>query len=313
MSKCILCGNESKPFLKTESYEIWKCSTCGLFYSDPMQLPDFAGAYFSDAYRGEVKTPEMIDIGMRLRFMQGRHASDRSFLLIRAAHPASLDWIKENAPAGSTILDVGCGPGAFLHQLRKYGFHAVGVEPSADIVKILKEEGFEAYNGTIEKIPLECPTPFAITLHYMIHHLVDPVAAVELLRIRFPKAYLLIGENLGFRTKSAPASLPPRALTWWSAESLRFLLSKTGYEVENILPLMPKPEEYVSSTLSSLYMRFFERWLPASRIWPLWIRLKKYLFLPKATAERLAKRPPGSFLAIGHPPEDSNMKNIRGI
>ncbi len=302
MSHCILCTSESERFMKLDGCEIRKCTECGLMYAEPMQLPDSAESFFTDAYNGRIQTPEMRDIGLRLEFMKSRKSSDRSFLLIRGAHKESLKWIKANAYPGSTILDIGCGPGAFLHALRRAGFHSVGIEPSLDVVEILKAEGLEAHRGTIETIPPECPTrPFAITCHYMIHHLTDPVGAVASLRARFPTAYLLLGENYGFRTKKPGISVPPRALTWWRAKSLQLLLTKAGYEAQ-IIELMPMPEEiYTSARVNELYQRFLKRFLPIGMIWPIWARARKFIFLPAATAERLVKRPPASLLGIGRP------------
>jgi cyclopropane fatty-acyl-phospholipid synthase-like methyltransferase len=48
-----------------------------------------------------------------------------TYVLRRAA---ILDWLQGYAPG--KVLEMGCGPGALLHELARRGFHGVGVELS---------------------------------------------------------------------------------------------------------------------------------------------------------------------------------------
>ncbi len=300
MSKCIICDTKSEHFMKTESYDIYKCPTCGLAYSMPMQLPDSAEAFFTAAYGGKLKDPGMLDLVVRQRWMQQRKRFKADDFL-RGAHKDALKWIKANVPAGSTILDIGCGPGAFLYALRSEGFHGVGVEPSIDTVKILQTEGFDAYCGTMENIPSECPTPFAVTSFFVLHHLIDPLRAVAAVKARYPKAYFLLAAYKADYSKHLPpSSLPPRALTSWTKESLQLLFFKAGYKQVHVVQCTWRPQEYTVPIAATIY-KHVGRWLPAGVIWPLWHKFKRYFFWPVATAERIAKHPRVTLLAIGRP------------
>jgi len=290
--------------MKIDGGEMRRCPGCGLLYAEPRQLPDTAAAFFAAAYRGEVSTPGMRDIGIRLPIFQNYQRPDTRNFLYRGAHLTALDWLKANAPTGSTILDIGCGPGAFLHLLRQAGFIGTGVEPSDEAVTMLKLQGFDAHKGTIENIPTVCPAdPFAITCHFLLHHLIDPAGTIASLKTRYPRSFLLVTEgNAAYIKKFTADFLPPRALTLWQAPSLKLLLNKAGYEVA-IIPSARRPQEYglLPAPTAARLFQALEQWLPASRIWSVWHRFKKYLFLPVATAERLAGRPPATLLAIGHP------------
>jgi len=274
-----------------------------------MQLPDSPQAYFTAAYRDELQTPEMKDYAIRLqlvRVLQRINPGD-VLSLNGTAIRESFSWVKKHAPARSTILDIGCGAGNYLYALRGAGFHGVGIDPSADVVSKLKAESLEAYYGTIDNIPSECPIPFAITCNFVLHHLLDPVAEITSLKAKFPKAYLLIVEsNVSYVEKYVKKRqanlLPPRALTFWGDKSMRLLFSKAGYDAE--IALFPRQaQEFgvpnIFRPISS-YLAL-ERWLPADRLWVFWLKSKRRLFWTATAAERLTKRPPATLLAIGHP------------
>jgi len=54
---------------------------------------------------------------------------------------------------GTRVLDVGCGPGFHLRQLRARGCDAVGLELSSGVVRQLRDEGLVAVVGAAERLP----------------------------------------------------------------------------------------------------------------------------------------------------------------
>ncbi len=81
----------------------------------------------------------------------------------RADHPAekaynesSIDiLVKNHISFNANIVDVGCGPGHLLKQMRQRGFKQLsGVELSAEYVDGLREAGFNAYLGSSMQLPI---------------------------------------------------------------------------------------------------------------------------------------------------------------
>lgn len=308
VSNCILCGSQAEPFIKTLMVEMHQCSICGLVYAVPMQLPNCPEVFFTEIHSGKLQEPTLNDLPIRLSMLKSCKKLSTGDFVYRGAHLEAVTWIKRNAPPGSTILDIGCGTGAFLIALQKQGFHGVGVEPSLDIVEVLRTKGLEVYRGTINDIPSECPkSPFGIACLFLIHHLVDPVAAIISLRMKYPESYLLVAVNdFSFfkeRIKRlVPQVLPPRHLTWWGPKSLRLLLSKAGYEVD-IVNCARTPHEYgfLSVNASVRLYDALKGWLPADSIYLLHNRFKRFLLWPLATIERLLRPRQTSLLAIARP------------
>lgn len=278
------------------------CPKCQLVYADSMQLPASAMAFFNDAYKDKLQYAGMDDIGIRFKLMRS-FPEIKPEILLRGAHLEALRWINANVPKGATVLDIGCGQGTFLRELLENGFHAVGLEPSIDLVKRLTAQGLDAYHGTIEKIPSSCPQPFAVTLHFVLHHLVDPVKALASLRAKYPRASLLVTEgNFSYMRKLTPYFSPPRALTLWGTKSLRLLLSMVGYEV-NIVQSPRRPMEYgvIPQQMAVNLYKTLEHWPLVNDAFLFWHKCKGVIFKPIAFMEQVSGRPPATLLAIGQP------------
>ena len=64
----------------------------------------------------------------------------------RAEYPIIADWI----PAGSSVIDLGCGDGSLLHLLKTKGISGEGIEISESGVKTAKEKGLEVNQRRID-------------------------------------------------------------------------------------------------------------------------------------------------------------------
>jgi len=213
--------------------EMRKCLHCGLFFADPMALPTTSKDLYSRAYKGNVNLADMRHFANRMRYRRillGLHR-----MMVPQHMALTLKWIRRNLPKGSTVLDIGCGPGWFLHTLRRYGYRPIGIEPGELPVLVLKQEGFEVWHGTLESYPASWPEPDAVTSFFMLHHLPDPRGFFSTLRNRFPHATVFVSDhhymNRVFGTREArQRALPPRFLTWWTGQSLKTALTKAGFE-----------------------------------------------------------------------------------
>ena len=106
----------------------------------------------------------------------------------------AVNFIKNNFPTNSKILDVGCGGGEFLEQLKKEGFRSISAtdmdqyfDPFVDSID------FKKANFCYEKLPWEDSSFDLITAWEVFEHLENPhFIADEIERVLKPGGTLVI-------------------------------------------------------------------------------------------------------------------------
>jgi len=94
---------------------------------------------------------------------------------------------------GSRVLDVGTAGGAFLDAATRYGYDAVGLEPSRYLVEQGRKRGLNIEQGTIDTNPLKPGSFDLVCLWDVIEHLTDPKGALSKIRTLLkPDGVLLI-------------------------------------------------------------------------------------------------------------------------
>ena len=95
--------------------------------------------------------------------------------------------------ANPLILDVGCGTGANLKMLARFG-RAEGVDISQQAVSFCRERGLECVKlGAVEQLPYENESFDLVTALDVIEHLDDDVAGLrEIHRVLRPGGFVLI-------------------------------------------------------------------------------------------------------------------------
>ena len=96
-----------------------------------------------------------------------------------------------------TVVDIGCGDGAFVRALARAGATAIGIEVSEDAVARAREQDPEhRYElGGAERLPLEDQSVDVATLMRSLHHVPDPSSAFPELR-RVVREHVWIAEPL---------------------------------------------------------------------------------------------------------------------
>ncbi len=91
-------------------------------------------------------------------------------------------WVSK-MPGDQTLLDVGCGNGRFLNEMRRGGWNVVGVEPDETAVRAARSaHGLEVYHGVLEQVELPANTFDVITMGHVIEHLFDPIRTLRVAR-----------------------------------------------------------------------------------------------------------------------------------
>ena len=140
--------------------------------------------------------------------------------------------------AGARVLDIGCGNGCFLLQMRSLGWEVCGVEPDPQAAARARASGLEVRDGLLQQHSWPDESFDAVTLNHVIEHLHDPLGTLrrswKLLR---PGGWIKVTTpNFGswghqkFGADWMPLD-PPRHLVLFTENSLRQALAGCGFTV----------------------------------------------------------------------------------
>mgnify|MGYP001492839930 FL=1 len=148
-----------------------------------------------------------------------------------------------NYQSTTRILDIGCGPGAFLNACKKRGWIGTGIEPSPLATAFCQGNGLNVRQGFVSETLDEDIGPFDVVhMSEVLEHVSDPLRILQ-------TAHSIMVEN-GILAVSVPNDFNhfQRALVsemnfkeWWvvpehhvnyfSFESLEQLIAKAGFQV----------------------------------------------------------------------------------
>ncbi|HZO82176.1 MAG TPA: methyltransferase domain-containing protein [Candidatus Binataceae bacterium] len=192
-----------------------------------MRLPEDARTMFDGAYRGQRHEAAFYDFNRNLR-RRAALVNDPALGFWTPAYSAVLEWLVGRFARGATVLELGCGPGLFLHALRNRGFNAVGLDVAREVVELNRRDGFTVWHGGVESVSADWVRPDAVVSFFMLHHLENPMGFFAAIRSLWPWAPLAVAQY-GPGRRSPLRSAPPRNLTHWNAGCLRTALEISGY------------------------------------------------------------------------------------
>ncbi len=150
-----------------KSYDIVACSQCGFTYAKP------EGGVTQENYNEYYsKSNDYSDEKIRVK-------------LNKELDFARVKIIKKYIPLDTLILDIGCGNGDFLAELKENNYERLtGIDPGENSVKVVKKRGIYAQTGNIfdagsekEKYDLVCCTA-------VLEHIYDLKGCIEKLKRR---------------------------------------------------------------------------------------------------------------------------------
>ncbi len=153
-----------------------------------------------------------------------------------------LGWYAQYLTAGTRLLEIGPGSGAFLDAVRKKvpGATVFGIEPSPDAVKACRDRGLKVDQGYIENFcgvaDVDCVAAF-----HVLEHALDPTGLLTEVWKRLSPGGMLFAEapnvlgrwrGLGMIHVAHPYQYSPK--------TFHALLEKTGFEVMEMMELEEK-------------------------------------------------------------------------
>lgn len=253
---CARCGSagrlahtcvEDRILSAPGQWTIRACDCCALTWLDPQPHPDDLGLLYRGSYMThaasvadtQVSGAEAWYLGAAYGYARPAPGSGGSWL--RGVRPLDdvlgghVCWLP--ATAGGTLLDVGCGSGAFLARMRGLGWQVAGVEPDPAAAAEAKRVHGIAVEPTL--VGLGGRRFDAVTMHHVIEHLPDPHREVATIVSHLePGGRLVIVtpniQSAGRRRFGANWVHwdPPRHLWMFSLRALRDVVTSAGLDVE---------------------------------------------------------------------------------
>jgi hypothetical protein len=173
---CALCGARegvrvaSGPDFEYDTtrteLSLWRCA-CGGVYLDPRPAPEALARIYPSNYYAYDFVEKVGRFVMRFKSMAERTK-------VRA--------YRAYVPDGGRVLDIGCGDGHVLGQLRRHGGASLrleGVEFSPVAIAAAERAGFVVHRGRIEEVELPPGAFDLVIMNQLIEHVADPVAVLR--------------------------------------------------------------------------------------------------------------------------------------
>ncbi len=165
-------------------------------------------------------------------------------------------------PERGRLLDVGCGDGGFLQEMRRLGFVTEGTERTAEsAARVPAAPGLRVYVGDLLDLDLPAEAYDVVTLWHVLEHLPEPEATLRCIHgLLRPGGKLLLSLP---NAESWQARLfgrhwfhhdPPRHLYAFGPPTLVALLRRVGFVVEgtSTFSLEQNPYGVMQSALNAL-------------------------------------------------------------
>lgn len=236
--QCPLCGIDPQPFaVDFQGFTLCRCGQCGLeFVSPRLTFEQLSLTVYSDNY-----LPKRDDATWRTP--EAEHTFREQ-----------LATLERLVGGPKTILDIGCGNGAFLDLARESGWQIAGVD--IKLSNDAHELDCPLWEGRLEEIDLGEKRFDVVRLNHVLEHTQDPLAELKICRgLLAPGGILFISvpniAGLSPRLKSLQSRLHLKSHRWrhyaamhhlffFSPETLTAMLGRAGFRVVEWSTPVPK-------------------------------------------------------------------------
>ncbi len=162
-------------------------------------------------------------------------------VLPSVADAAEMEVMRVPAMQSGSLLDVGCGSGAFLQRMRQSGWRVTGTEPDPNAAARLRDRlGFPVFSS-VDEVEARPERFDLVTMSHVIEHVPDPLRMLrQLAALLAPGGRLMVttpnAQSLGARLfgPSWRGLEPPRHFNVFSPRSLAEAVGSAGLRVEKL-------------------------------------------------------------------------------
>ena len=254
---CNLCGSCESKFLfdakdrahgMKGSFTYVKCTDCGLVYMNPQISPEDVKAFYPDDYAPHKS--HLDKAGKSEKMSKSR--------LVRSLPRLLLQKLNEK----SCVLDVGCGSGKFLNEIKSvFGCKVYGLDISEQAAKTAKDDyGIEVFTGVVTVAPFPPDYFDVITAWQYLEHVHNPLESLQMFyRLLKPDGFCLISTP-NFNSFNAKIFRDrwfglecPRHLYIYTPETINKLLQKAGFSLAAV-----SYDKSSKNLINSLQYYFYE-------------------------------------------------------
>ncbi len=242
LSCCPLCGRSAfaalfaardRHYGNAGVFPVVECESCKLWFLNPMPTMAYlSGAYPSDYY--SYSPPPLNDLAVMN--IQRTKKLVRRLVGFQSGRTGDPKFLRPGK-----VLDVGCGAGAFLLELRDNHWDVHGVELSLQAAARGRAQGLDIFGGTIEQAQYPDSTFDYIRSNHSFEHIHNPREVLrEMRRTIKPNGLIFIGVP---NVKGLMSRLfgnywwylgAPVHTSGYSPETLQELLKQEGFRVVKV-------------------------------------------------------------------------------
>lgn len=239
LEKCTICGSKRIhiQYRNVEDYHtniegkynVWKCDNCGLFFINPMLNNEELGKCYESNYYSY----QAFELGdEKVSFVR---TIARKILMVKMTTRPKL-------PLYTRILDVGCGAGEWLWEMKKKGYYVKGCEISDKAANLGKElTGIDIYGGALTDRFFHDKEFDFIRSNHSFEHINNPNETIkEMNRVLSVGGYLLINvpntDSLWcrlYRKYWYYLGVPIHVYNY-NRRNLSLLLTRNGFRIEKV-------------------------------------------------------------------------------
>jgi SAM-dependent methyltransferase len=236
----------ARDYITGDAFQVLRCRDCGLAHTDPLPPAEQMRNYYPTSYYGTER-----------RFIK---AIDWLLDRVNARKARRLAGAAGSEPG--SVLEVGCGHGLVLDQLRRLGWNVTGTEITEESSLYARQVlGLDVRIGDLRGLALPDDSYDLVIVWHVLEHLPDPEGQLrEIGRILRPGGLLVVGvpnfgstEALWARDKWFHLDVP-RHLSHFSPKSLRHMFAAAGLESARVDFFSPEHDffSFIQSVLNKL-------------------------------------------------------------